>query len=97
MGGMVRAMGQYLLIIATPSLNYCLGNQALLGSSNQMRACSVFRATGNQYETMEGRSIPLGDAYVDFTEHEPISRPDYSLNYPVEMAARSIAPVSGYG
>ena len=48
---------------------------------------------------MEGRSIPLGDAYVDFTEHEPmgISAQIIPWNYPVEMAARSIAPALATG
>ena len=58
-----------------------------------------FEYYGNQAETVEGRSIPLGDGYFDFTLYEPlgISGQIIPWNYPVEMAARGIAPALATG
>lgn len=58
-----------------------------------------FEYYGNQAETVEGRSIPLGDQYIDFTQYEPlgISAQIIPWNYPLEMAARSIAPALATG
>jgi len=101
-GRMVRAMGQYLL-------DHCDSIAQLLSRESgkpyweaQIEiegSARYFEYYGNQAETMEGRSIPLGDAYVDFTEHEPmgISAQIIPWNYPVEMAARSIAPALATG
>ena len=49
-----------------------------------------FEYYGNQAETVEGRSIPLGENYYDFTTYEPmgISAQIIPWNYPVEMTAR---------
>jgi aldehyde dehydrogenase (NAD+) len=57
-------------------------------------AARYFEYYGNQAETLEGRSIPLGSAYLDFTLHEPygVSAQIIPWNYPLEMTARSLAP-----
>ena len=56
-------------------------------------AVRYFEYYGNQAETMEGRSIPLGDGYFDFTHYEPygVSAQVIPWNYPVEMTARSLS------
>ncbi len=48
---------------------------------------------GNQAATMEGKSIPLGAGYVDYTMLEPygVSAQIIPWNFPLEIAARSIA------
>ncbi len=58
-----------------------------------------FEYYGNQAETVEGRSIPLGDGYFDFTTHEPmgVSAQIIPWNYPVEMIARGIAAALATG
>ncbi len=56
-------------------------------------AVRYFEYYGNQAETLEGRSIPLGDGYYDFTVMEPygVSAQIIPWNYPVEMTARSLS------
>ena len=56
-------------------------------------AVRYFEYYGNQAETLEGRSIPLGDGYYDFTVLEPygVSAQIIPWNYPVEMTARSLS------
>ena len=48
---------------------------------------------GNQTATIEGASIPLGAGYVDYTIPEPygVSAQIIPWNFPLEIAARSIA------
>lgn len=56
-------------------------------------ACRYFEYYGNQASTVEGRSIPLGAGYFDFTHLEPygVSAQIIPWNFPLEVAARSIA------
>ena len=56
-------------------------------------AALYFEYYGNQSSTVEGRSIPLGDGYFDFTHYEPygVSAQIIPWNYPIEMTARSLA------
>ncbi len=56
-------------------------------------AARYFEYYGNQAETVEGRSIPLGADYLDFTIYEPfgVSAQIILWNYPLEMTARGIA------
>ena len=95
-GRMVRAMGQYLL-------NH-IDDLARLLTEEQGKplweahievagAARYFEYYGNQAETLEGRSIPLGRDYLDFTIHEPygVSAQIIPWNYPVEMTARSLS------
>lgn len=53
----------------------------------------------NLAESLEGRSIPLGGEYVDFTEVEPrgVTAHIIPWNYPFEMTARSLAPALACG
>ncbi|WP_420859463.1 aldehyde dehydrogenase family protein [Marivivens marinus] len=56
-------------------------------------AALYFEYYGNQASTVEGRSIPLGAGYFDFTDHEPfgVSAQIIPWNYPLEMTARSLS------
>ncbi|WP_371226898.1 aldehyde dehydrogenase family protein [Roseovarius sp. 2305UL8-3] len=56
-------------------------------------AARYFEYYGNQAETVEGRSIPLGQGYFDFTHYEPygVSAQIIPWNYPLEMTARSLS------
>ena len=56
-------------------------------------AALYFEYYGNQASTVEGRSIPLGSGYYDFTTYEPfgVSAQIIPWNYPVEMTARSLS------
>ena len=58
-----------------------------------------FEYYGNQAETVEGRSIPLGADYLDFTIYEPfgVSAQIIPWNYPMEMTARGIAAALATG
>lgn len=101
-GRMVQKMGQYLI-------EHCDSIAMMLARESgkpfweaviEVRGSArYFEYYGNQAETVEGRSIPLGDNYVDFTEYEPlgISAQIIPWNYPLEMAARSIAPALSTG
>lgn len=62
-------------------------------------AARYFEYYGNQAETVEGRSIPLGEHYLDFTIYEPlgVSAQIIPWNYPVEMTARGIAAALATG
>ena len=62
-------------------------------------AARYFEYYGNQAETVEGRSVPLGGDYFDFTIHEPygVSAQIVPWNYPLEMTARSLAPALATG
>ena len=62
-------------------------------------AARYFEYYGNQAETVEGRSIPLGADYLDFTIYEPfgVSAQIIPWNYPLEMTARGIAAALATG
>lgn len=95
-GRLVLAMGQWLLAnldkIAT---TLCLeqGKQLWEAKREVANAARYFEYYGNQAETMEGKSIPLGENYMDFTTHEPygVSAQIIPWNFPLEIAARSIS------
>ncbi len=95
-GRLVREMGSYLLAnFEEISLVHCLDSgkplwEARLEVTNAAR---YFEYYGNQAETLEGKSIPLGGNYTDFTVHEPygVSAQVIPWNFPLEIAARSIA------
>lgn len=101
-GRMVRAMGDYLLanIDATAELLTREQGKPLWESRVEIEgAARYFEYYGNQAETVEGRSIPLGRDYFDFTLHEPygVSAQVIPWNYPVEMAARSLSAALATG
>ena len=49
-------------------------------------AALYFEYYGNQASTVEGRSIPLGAGYMDWTEYEPFRR--LGPDHPVELPGR---------
>lgn len=101
-GRMVQAMGRYLLNnIDTIALDLTLeqGKPLWEARIEIEGAARYFEYYGNQAETVEGRSIPLGDGYYDFTTYEPFGVTAHIIpwNYPVEMAARSMAAALATG
>ena len=95
-GRMVQAMGRYLLEhldeIATV-LSLEQGKTLWEARTEVTGAARYFEYYGNQAETLEGRSIPLGAGYFDFTIDEPygVSAQIIPWNFPVEMTARSLS------
>lgn len=95
-GRMVQAMGRYMLenrdeVAETLTLEQ--GKPLWEARREVESAARYFEYYGNQAETLEGRSIPLGGGYVDFTQLEPygVSAQVIPWNFPLEIAARSIA------
>ena len=96
-GRMVRAMGDFLnanQVGIAELLSRESGKPFWEAAIEVAGAARYFEYYGNQADTFEGRSIPLGDAYYDFTEYEPrgVSLQIIPWNFPLEMAARSLAP-----
>lgn len=101
-GRMVQGMGRYLLdnideISAVLSLEQ--GKPLWEAQVEIEGAARYFEYYGNQAETVEGRSIPLGSGYFDFTTYEPFGVTAHVIpwNYPIEMAARSMAAALATG
>lgn len=95
-GRMVQAMGRYLLQHIddiAPVLTLEQGKPLWESRMEIKGAARYFEYYGNQAETVEGRSIPLGADYFDFTTYEPfgVSAQIIPWNYPVEMTARSLS------
>ncbi|MAB97755.1 MAG: aldehyde dehydrogenase [Pseudomonadaceae bacterium] len=95
-GRMVRRMGDYLLqnideiaqVLARES-----GKPLWEAITEIEGAARFFEYYANQAETVEGKSIPLGEHYLDFTVYEPygVSAHIIPWNYPIEMIARSLS------
>ncbi|WP_343079155.1 aldehyde dehydrogenase family protein [Ostreiculturibacter nitratireducens] len=101
-GRMVQAMGRYLLanIDEIARLLTLEQGKPLWESRIEIEgAARYFEYYGNQAETVEGRSIPLGAGYFDFTTHEPygVSAHIIPWNYPLEMTARSLSAALATG
>ncbi len=101
-GRMVQAMGQYLrdhIDEIAPVLTQEQGKPLWEARIEIEGAARYFEYYGNQAETVEGRSIPLGKDYFDFTTHEPygVSAQIIPWNYPVEMTARSLSAALATG
>lgn len=101
-GRMVQAMGRYLLENADDIADVlCLeqGKPWWEARREIDGAARYFEYYGNQAETLEGRSIPLGAGHFDFTLHEPygVSAQIIPWNFPVEIAARSISAALATG
>ncbi|MDX8355615.1 aldehyde dehydrogenase family protein [Cognatiyoonia sp. IB215182] len=101
-GRMVRAMGRYLLDHIdeiAPVLTLEQGKPLWEARIEVEGAARYFEYYGNQAETVEGRSIPLGKDYFDFTTYEPfgVSAQIIPWNYPVEMTARSLSAALATG
>ena len=95
-GRMVRAMGDYLLnnIKEISSLLTEEAGKPLWESETEVQgAARYFEYYGNQAESIEGNSIPLGAQYYDFTVYEPYGVTAHIIpwNYPIEMTARSVS------
>jgi aldehyde dehydrogenase (NAD+) len=93
---MVRAMGQYILdhVEEMATLLTLESGKPLWEAKIEVEgAARYFEYYGNQAETVEGRSIPLGKGYFDFTVHEPlgVSAQIIPWNYPLEMTARGLS------
>lgn len=101
-GRMVQAMGRYLLnhIDEISKVLTLEQGKPLWESRIEIEgAARYFEYYGNQAETVEGRSIPLGRDYLDFTTYEPygVSAQIIPWNYPVEMTARSLSAALATG
>ncbi len=95
-GRMVQAMGRYILdhIDTLAEILTLEQGKPLWEARIELEGSArYFEYYGNQAETVEGRSIPLGAAYYDFTAYEPfgVSAHVIPWNYPVEMTARSLS------
>lgn len=62
-------------------------------------AARYFEYYAGMADKIEGRSIPLGEDYIDFTSYEPlgVSAQIVPWNYPVDLCARSLAPALAAG
>ena len=101
-GRMVQAMGHYLLenIEELAQVLTLEQGKPLWEARIEVEgAARYFEYYGNQAETVEGRSIPLGKDYFDFTTYEPfgVSAQIIPWNYPVEMTARSLSAALATG
>ena len=96
-GRLVRKMGDYLLAhsdeIATV-LTLETGKPLDESKGEIQGAARYFEYYANQAETVDGRAIPLGKDYIDYTVYEPFGVTAHIVpwNFPVEMIARSVAP-----
>lgn len=101
-GRMVRQMGEYLLASRDEIANVLTvesGKPLWEAYLEVDGAARYFEYYGNQAETVEGRSIPLGSDYFDFTVYEPygVSAHIIPWNYPLEMTARSLSAALATG
>jgi aldehyde dehydrogenase (NAD+) len=64
-----------------------------------IEAADYFDYYGGLTDKIEGKSIPLGPDYIDYTVYEPygISAHIVPWNFPVSLAARSLAPALAAG
>jgi aldehyde dehydrogenase (NAD+) len=64
-----------------------------------IEAANYFDYYGGLTDKIEGKSIPLGPDYIDYTVYEPygISAQIVPWNFPVSLAARSLAPALAAG
>ncbi|HHI82443.1 MAG TPA: aldehyde dehydrogenase family protein [Rhizobiales bacterium] len=95
-GRMVRAMGDYFtanMDKIAEVLTLESGKPLWEAKAEVAEAARYFEYYGNQAETLEGRSIPLGASYLDFTVLEPygVSAQIIPWNFPLQIAARSLA------
>ncbi len=101
-GRLVQAMGRYLLDHKDDIARVLTLEQGkpLWESHLEVEGAALyFEYYGNQASTVEGRSIPLGAGYMDWTEYEPygVSAQIIPWNYPVEMTARSLSAALATG
>jgi len=95
-GRMVQAIGHFLTAHAdeiAETLTLEQGKPVWESRIEVAGAARYFEYYGNQADTVEGRSIPLGARYYDFTTLEPygVSAQIIPWNFPLEMTARSLS------
>jgi aldehyde dehydrogenase (NAD+) len=75
------------------------GKRLRLARADVRIAARYFEFFGNLAGTLTGEQIPLGDAVVDFTVREPygVCAQINAWNFPVNMAARSLAAALAAG
>lgn len=101
-GRMVQSMGRYIrdhIDDIAPVLTREQGKPLWEARIEVEGAARYFEYYGNQAETVEGRSIPLGAGYFDFTTYEPYGVTAHIIpwNYPLEMIARSLSAALATG
>lgn len=79
----------------------CLENGKTLDAARGefVECADYFDYYAGMADKLEGRSIPLGEDYVDFTVYEPygVSAQVVPWNFPPSLAARSLAPALAAG
>ena len=95
-GRMVKKMGKFLEENASAiaeELTLEAGKPLWEAEIEVRGAARYFEYYGNQAETIEGKSIPLGENYYDFTTYEPfgVSAQIIPWNFPFEMSSRSLS------
>ncbi|NNL18629.1 MAG: aldehyde dehydrogenase family protein [Boseongicola sp.] len=101
-GRMVQEMGRWLLAHLdeiSRVLTLEQGKPLWEAVTEVKGAALYFEYYGNQASTVEGKSIPLGAGYFDFTVNEPygVSAQVIPWNYPLEMTARGISAALATG
>ncbi|WP_306152872.1 aldehyde dehydrogenase family protein [Roseovarius sp. MMSF_3281] len=101
-GRLVQDMGRYILDNLDELAKVLTAEQGkpLWEAEIELRGAALyFEYYGNQAATVEGKSIPLGAGYYDFTDCEPfgVSAQIIPWNYPVEMTARSLSAALATG
>ncbi len=101
-GRMVQSMGTYILKNKSELAELLTREQGkpLWESHLEIEgAARYFEYYGNQAETLEGKTIPLGKDYLSLTVNEPygVSAQIIPWNYPLEMSARSLSAALATG
>ncbi|SMX22826.1 aldehyde dehydrogenase family protein [Boseongicola aestuarii] len=101
-GRMVQEMGRWLLAHLDEIARVLTLEQGkpLWEAVIEVKGAALyFEYYGNQASTVEGKSIPLGAGYFDWTVNEPygVSAQVIPWNYPLEMTARGISAALATG
>ena len=101
-GRLVQAMGRYLLDHKNEIAEVLTREQGkpLWEARIEVEGAALyFEYYGNQASTVEGRSIPLGSGYFDFTTCEPFGVTAHVIpwNFPIEMTSRSVSAALATG
>jgi len=101
-GRMVQEMGRWLLAHLNEIAEVLTREQGkpLWEAEIEVKGAALyFEYYGNQASTVEGKSIPLGAGYFDWTVNEPfgVSAQIIPWNYPLEMTARGVAAALATG
>ena len=98
---MYRIATEIRLIAEEAAPLLCQENGKSLSDAKEefLIAARYFEYYAGMADKIEGKSIPLGKDYVDFTYYEPvgISAQIVPWNFPVDICARSLAPALAAG